>query len=83
MKDFIAKILIKIIGERHMKKMLLGDRLEVDLSTILTDEKWHHIGVSVTAWVKRSGKKQMKFDDVAIFKDGKRKKDIIAIYKLS
>jgi hypothetical protein len=83
MRDFIAKILISIIGARHLKKIIVTDRLQVEMNNILTDNKWHHIAITTSAWIRRKGKKKFNIDDVAVFKDGKKTKDVVAIYKLS
>lgn len=83
MKDFLARLLTKLIGERSLKGMTIADQLSIEMRTILSDNKWHHIGITTSAWVRRIGKKKFRVDDVAIFKDGKQQKKLKAIYKLS
>lgn len=83
MKDFIVSILDRLIGYRHLKKVIVNDHLEIEFSNILSDNKWHHIGVTATAWIRRTGKNKFRVDDVAVFLDGKKREDILAIYKFS
>lgn len=76
-------MLIKLIGEREIKGMKIGERFEVDFSTLLVDKMWHHVAFTSSMWIRKEGDRIIKIDDVAIFKDGKEKKIIEKLYKYS
>ncbi|MDD4027006.1 MAG: hypothetical protein PHO75_02340 [Candidatus Shapirobacteria bacterium] len=85
MKQKIIKFLLKKLDQNYIEKYIVNsDKLTINLKGLIPkDNTWYNLAFTFSFWMKNGSKKESKFEDMAIFKNGLKQKDIKKLFKIT